>query len=206
MIIGLCGAIQAGKSTCANYLCNNYQGYKQYSFADSLKESCALAHSEISKEEFGWNGTNWTGPKTEQGRIILQDHGQSERDKNPNCWLDVVAKKVKEDHPDIAIVGDSRHINELQWVIDNDGLILYVSREAKEQEFIEDYLLSSKIHQSESSWRLWLIKNINFMTPLRQINSMTILSLIDNNEDFSFLHDQLSELDYKLQAMCEKVY
>ena len=206
MILGLCGAIQAGKSTCANYLCENYEGYKQYSFADALKESCAKNNPDIPKEEFGWTGKDWSGLKTEPGRVKLQEHGQSERDKNINCWLDITFDKIAQEKPDIAIIPDCRHINEIQKVIDNDGMMVYISRESKEEEFIQDYVKTNKIHPSECSWRLWMVKNVTFMTRLYEINPMTILTTLDNNETMDYTKDQLNELDYRIQLILEKVH
>lgn len=157
MLVGIVGAIRGGKSTATNFLVQNCNSYKAYNFADALKEHCCQF---LPKEEIGWNGTDWTGPKTEAGRACLQEHGEGERKKNPNCWLDVVREKVKNDPTFIGVVGDARYINELDWIAAN-GKILYIHNEKAERAFIEDYKKRGKdaLHSSEVEWRLWLLCN-----------------------------------------------
>lgn len=210
MILGFCGAIQAGKSTCSNLLCDNYEGYKQYSFAGAykqysfagaLKQSCCEVNPDVPKAAFGWNGKNWNGPKTERGRKLLQEYGQAERDKNADVWLDKTVKQIEKDHPYLAIIEDARHVNELEYIKNNNGIVIYVSRESKEQEFLDDYLNINEIHPSECSWRLWLVRNQPYMSPLKLINPYTFLTMIDNNDNEQALKNQIAELDYQISRL-----
>jgi hypothetical protein len=71
--IAIGGRMQAGKTTCAEYLAARY-GYTRYALADPIKE--------IARQEFGWDGA-----KDDRGRRLLQQLGSAGRAYEPRVWL-----------------------------------------------------------------------------------------------------------------------
>lgn len=176
MIIGICGAIQGGKSTSAKFLQKHIPNSNLYSFADALKEECAKLFP-IDKFQFGWNGFDWTGDKTALGRRILEDFGAEKRKENKDYWINIIKDKIKSDNSQISIIQDVRHFNELEYVKEN-GFVVYVSREVKEDEFINSITSGKVPHCSETEWRFWCLKNINVFKLLPNNGSLDKLEKV----------------------------
>jgi hypothetical protein len=172
MLIGILGAIGAGKSTFASYLQTNDVKYKRVSFADSLKDECSRL---IDPVEIGWNGVDYTGKKTDKGRKLLQDYGYSKRQEYKDYWIIKLMRKLSSNPKDVTICDDLRHINEIQYFLDLNGIILYIRRKSAEDTYIRDYIDKGKYIPSEVEWRTWVSTNHN--------NVMEV----DNNYDLAHL-------------------
>ena len=95
------GKAGAGKDTVARILSEKH-GFKDYRYADSLKE--VLLHA------------GWDGRKDLRGRKLLQDVGRAFRRWDVNFWVDKLIRSVADDIGkgyDKFCIADVRHRNEL---------------------------------------------------------------------------------------------
>lgn len=99
--IAIHGKSGAGKSTVAAMLCDHY-----------LYEELALGyHVKVVAHQLGWNGE-----KDAAGRLLLQNIGAVGRAYNPGCFIEVVAKAMKERVKGQSqlsfVIPDVRYMNE----------------------------------------------------------------------------------------------
>lgn len=199
MIIGITGAARSGKSTVAKYLKDLNSEYKIYSLAEELKIEVSMLLPHMDRSQLGWNGIDWTGPKSTIGREILQDHAQEVRAKDPNHWLDIVIEKIGQDKPHHAVIEDVRYCGECEWIKRNDGMIVYIHRPETEQAYIqEDIRTQKQAHQSESQWRAWILANFFDFSSNSRYSKFRV---INNNESLNDLNDIAKELDYDIQVL-----
>ena len=138
MIVGLVGFIGAGKGTVGDLL--RLQGFKQMSFAGILKDTASVM--------FGWDRELLEGDTPESRefreqkdnfwsdkfgydfspRLALQLLG-TEAGRNvfhKDIWVFALEKRIKQ-HKNVVIT-DTRFPNEIQWIRDQGGIIVEVSR------------------------------------------------------------------------------
>ena len=147
-LVGVLGAQRAGKDTFGKVVIAHDKSCKLSAFGDVLKE------------ELGWNGNDWSGPKSDRGRKLLQEYGEGKRREYSNYWIDRLHNKIK-DYADCTIVTDVRYINEIEFVLKNKGDLVYIHNEKKEDEFIEDFKKTGHVHPSELQWRIWMAGHPN---------------------------------------------
>jgi hypothetical protein len=127
-IVGLCGAIGAGKDSVADVLARDL-GYKELAFATALKEAvatmfpwvprCHFFGTQEEKAQTLFQGTQrWTGRKlleyfgTDCGRAILQD-----------IWVRAAMEQIDRRPDKLWVVSDVRFPNEAQAIRDRGGII-----------------------------------------------------------------------------------
>ena len=143
-IIGIAGVARAGKDTMLESLNQIYsdRNIKRVAFADALKQECdgfLMKNTGISA---------FTDNDSEKSiiRPFLVTYGTHLRRKlNPNCWIEVVFKAI---NPDCNYaITDVRFPNEAQWIKDQGGVLIHVSRSginpANEDEAMNDPILMS---------------------------------------------------------------
>jgi hypothetical protein len=114
----------AGKDTIAKHLVKEH-GFVRYAYADPLKELCA---NVVDRNEIGWTGADWTGPKTDVGRSILQRIGHGARQSLiPDVWVQTLAGRIDANAPQNVVISDVRYPNEARWVQEH-GLLVRVTR------------------------------------------------------------------------------
>lgn len=134
MLIGVSGKKQAGKDTFFEFLSKRIKGkyqnkviVKHYAFAAAVKEfSTKYFHVDLATPE-----------TKEKNRFVLQGVGQMFRDEvNEDFWINKVDSQYKEDilftpEDDIllGVVTDLRYRNELDWVTNNGGILVRISRD-----------------------------------------------------------------------------
>lgn len=188
MLIGITGASESGKSSFAKNLQALNSEYKIYSFSEQLKIEVSEKFSHMGKSCFGWNGDDWTGSKTPLGRQILKDYAQDMRNKDPEHWVDIVKEKIAIDKPFHTVIDDMRYIGELDWA-GKDGIVVYMKRPSKEEEFMRQYQVSHDMHPSEGEWRVWLLRHMYSDTAqdihiVHNEGSLEDLKIMSNNLDF----------------------
>ena len=137
-LILISGKIEAGKSTLADYINDEFdlRGYtsKVFHVAESLKI--------ISRKVFGWDGV-----KDYKGRKFLQDLGKTVRSYNPDYWVENTQLLIEndKDYPfDVIIIDDWRYPNEMSYLSSNPLYEVYPIR-------IERRLEVCDSHESEVS-------------------------------------------------------
>lgn len=191
MILGLIGDCGSGKSTIAKAFSEKY-GWQHLSFADTLKEEVSkhfspdnkLAPLKIPKEELGWNGQDWSGPKSEIGRRALQAWGARKRSENKSHWIDIVKKKITNKN---VIISDVRYLNEIRWIKAQHGTVGRVCRDTSVYEKIMEGQFDGEL--SELEWRVW-----GLYAPYKEvivINNYRPIDLV-----VTTLHENLKNLGY----------
>lgn len=141
MIVGLLGFIGSGKGTVADILVDHF-GYTKMSFADSLKDCCALMFNwprhlleGDTKESREWRETPdefWSKEFGKQftPRIALQLMGtESVREVfHEDFWIIRLQNTLKSTGLTDVVIADTRFENEVNWVQRRGGLILEVQR------------------------------------------------------------------------------
>lgn len=126
---------------------------RAYNFADSLKEICVMLFNMPPECVYGtddqknqvqdhllWEnmpGSNKSGPMT--ARDFMQFFGTDiMRKMYEPIWLENCFRRIEEDKPDIAVIGDCRFVNEITAVQNKGGKVIRLTRS-----------LYSSTHQSE---------------------------------------------------------
>ena len=105
-----------------------------------------IDYSDIPPEEIGLMERQ-SGPMT--AREFMQFFGTDTcRRMHDRVWIDATMNQIKAEAPEIALIGDCRFENEIDEVHDNDGKVLYFTRNSesedshdseKASEFIDKY-------------------------------------------------------------------
>lgn len=129
MLIGVRGAAGAGKDTVGRFLVERH-GFRRFAFGDQLKAVCRGATGDDA--DLGWNGVDWTGPKSEAGRRVLQCVGHNARlELGEDTWTRALTRatgRADLDSLDRVVVTDVRYPNEIDWVYERRGWIVLVTR------------------------------------------------------------------------------
>lgn len=184
-IIGVCGFLNAGKSTVADHLVRHH-GYTRMSFAGAVKDVVAALFQwdralldGATQESRVWRTLpdpywsacleqEWTPRRalqivgTELGRQHLHE----------NIWVDTVFAAINRLDPAAKVViDDVRFVNELNTIHANGGTILRVFREFPTLEHEQLWKQAeSQLHMAPSTWdsrlrRLRFWKNWRTQTP-----------------------------------------
>jgi hypothetical protein len=142
MILSTSGLISSGKDTIADYLINNY-GFKQFSFAHSLKEVCCsifgwememisgkTPESRLEREKIDqWWATRLNIPEFSP-RWALQHFGTNvcRNHFHDEIWIASLENKLLKTDASNIIITDARFPNELAMVQKLNGNCIYVER------------------------------------------------------------------------------
>lgn len=173
MLIGVVGFAGSGKGTIGDILIRDYQ-FVRLSFADALKDAVSVI--------FGWDRKMLEGDTKESRewreqvdpwwsdkfgynvtpRLMLQMMGtEAGRDVfHDQIWIHTVARRLKE-HAHV-IIPDVRFANEIDFITDNGGFVVQVSR-GKNPKWYDiaakanaekntDLMTEYGIHYSEWAW------------------------------------------------------
>lgn len=165
MIIGLTGLARSGKDTFFEFaksffISNNFNinNIKKYAFADALKMEC----KDFIFNNSGINVLNPTEDEKKKIRPLLVAYGTHlKRAINPNCWIEKISKNVIDEHNNgnIVFITDVRYPNEAQWIQDQGGSIIHISRinnsSANTEESINDPIIKKMtcLHFSWESFK-----------------------------------------------------
>lgn len=151
MIVAIAGPIGSGKSFLSARLVKE-AGFVKVAFADALKEECAQilesragTPPEQARKFYGWTGSDWTGPKSDEARKELQRYGAAARAANKSHWIERLAPKLYS-APKI-VIDDARHINEIEWLVSKGAMFLTLVERANNRQ-LDD-------HASECEWRAY---------------------------------------------------
>lgn len=172
MILGICGLINSGKDTAADYLVN-FHGFRRDSFAATLKDAVAAI--------FGWDRSllegrtksarewreqvdpwwsNKLGMPDLTPRLILQLWGTEvcREGFHNDIWIASLENKLKKT-TDNVVISDCRFSNEIDAIRNAGGRVIRIVRGPEPEWFSTARLYPEKmsslwpnIHASEYSW------------------------------------------------------
>lgn len=173
--IAFTGIAKSGKTTCANYLAENYEG-RVLSFAEELKKELAEGLCGGALSSYNNHLTNMKTPgKKEIYRSLLQSWGDFRRKTDPEHWIHKVEDKIglyaKRKHPILLLIDDLRYINEYIFLKKQN---FYVVKVASIRENV-GLKGQEATHASEL-----------------EIQQITPDEIIYNNDSLDCLHEQLN--------------
>ena len=141
MIIGLSGNIGSGKDTIANYLVEKYN-FRKVSFASKLKDIVAILYDwdRIMLEGNTPESREWRERDDEYWKIsprkALMYVGTKIFRKHfgEDVWVNIVRKEISKLRGNVVIT-DCRYKNEEKMIKDVGGVLIYVDKDNKEQEY-----------------------------------------------------------------------
>jgi len=130
-IIALSGYATVGKDTVGNAIITYYAAmlnktYKRVAFADEVRKDL----DPFIKNHYGFSCINCDKYQKRIIRGLMVGHGESKRKQNPEYWIYRVKQLIKEynDGGCGVIITDLRYENEAQFVKDNGGVIIHLTR------------------------------------------------------------------------------
>ncbi len=200
MNIGISGKARSGKNTFAEMLARELQtqtgqSYVLMAYAHELKlkvqKDFDLSYEQLwgdekeieDKRYVNHNKSEYEGDKIYwTPREIMQNYGQFFRSINYNFWVDHLFNVIEEKEYENVIITDTRHINEVDFVVDKGGYHIRVERE-------EDEDVHNKQHISETALdnghRVdFAVKNYGTLDDLKETAKTVVRFLIDSQKTF----------------------
>ena len=122
MIVGLCGYAKSGKDTIAEALGT----HDRVAFADALKIEVAVMLQAIGIH------VDFNNPvDKEEWRDLLVFWGRKRREQDKDYWIKQMFLRnahLFHGKNSQVIITDVRYPNEAKWVLNKNGLVIYVSR------------------------------------------------------------------------------
>lgn len=206
-IVAICGLINSGKDTAADYLCEKYN-FRRDSFASTLKdvvsivfgwerellEGRTLQSREWREQVDPWWSTRLNIPNLTP-RWVLQHWGTEvcRGAFHDDIWIACLESRLQNINKD-TVITDARFANEIHAIRRSGGVVVRVKRGADPEWFLSailanngdqaslQKLLDMKIHASERSWAGY---------PLDAI--------IENDSSLADFHQQLTSLVENLE-------
>lgn len=154
-LIGLKGAIGAGKDTVANYLVAHF-GYTKRGFSDPVYESLyalnppvivghhRVIHLQVLVDRHGWDFVKRTYPAVREWlRVVGTEAGRDVHGEN--CWVTVLDQRRHAGGDIRTAIRDVRFANEAQYILDNGGEIWEIQGRTSPE------VASLKQHRSEGN-------------------------------------------------------
>lgn len=136
MIIGLTGMPTVGKDTFFNYMQTWLLNYNDInlkiptraSFADSVRDDL----KDFIHKQYNIDVYNCSGEEKELIRPIMIAHGVLKRRDNPNHFIEILNKKLKNNftYDMIPVITDVRYVNEVKYVQESGGIMIHLTRDA----------------------------------------------------------------------------
>lgn len=135
MLLALCGARGAGKTTVAQAIVDRYADFKRMSFADPIREEASeiLQHARLadpivdlylkSHPPFARDFKDRTIPGLEiTPRELLIQVGNGRREEDPFYWVNIMKQRIL-DCPYHVVIDDLRYDTEMYFVQEHRGVV-----------------------------------------------------------------------------------
>lgn len=126
-IIAIAGNARSGKDTLGRYISEILNEHKISTSLNSFAKALKLEVDPLLKETVGISAFTENSDEKKIIRDFLVFWGSDFRRKlDQDVWIN----ELKKTHDDksVLIITDLRFENELKWVKDNNGILLYISR------------------------------------------------------------------------------
>ena len=214
MIIGVCGFINSGKDTIADYLVNIHQ-FRRESFANTLKDAVANI--------FGWDRDMLEG-RTRQSREwreqvdpwwaerlnmsdltprwVLQHWGTEvcRRAFHDDIWIAALENKLRNSTDDI-VISDCRFPNEIKSIKDAGGIVIRVVRGA-EPDWYDAAVSANRGPNGNTSWAISRAKLERLQVHASESSwvGTKFNAVVDNNSSMDHLFLQINDLVLDLRV------
>ena len=214
MIIGVCGFINSGKDTIADYLVNIHQ-FRRESFANTLKDAVA--------QVFGWDRDMLEG-RTRQSREwrervdpwwakrlnmptltprwILQYWGTEvcRRAFHDDIWIAALENKLRNSQDDI-VISDCRFPNEIKSIKAAGGIVVRVIR-GSEPEWYDAAVSANRGPNGNTSWAISRAKLERLQVHASESSwvGTEFDAEVDNNSSMDHLFLQINDLVLDLRV------
>ena len=166
LVIGMGHRARQGKDTAALAMINAAPlelQIRQYGFADALKKEVWLACSRSGGQ---WNliahykeaglMPEWVVCEDPKPRTLLQWWGEWRRSQNPNYWVDRLRRTLEAHRPDVALITDVRHPNEIAFVKEYSGFNVKVTRTTRADIEVSEAHISERALSDFNGWDFYL--------------------------------------------------
>lgn len=187
-LVGMCGKAGSGKDTVADYLCHSHPAlwFMRVSLAAKVKEVARLVF-DISNHHFN-NRRLKEKPLPEVSNYSPRHLAQL---VGTECfravfgewvWVDVLHRQLSASGfvGEVVLVTDVRYTNEMQWVLEQGGILVYLERE-------QEQVISGVVRHSSEQ-----IATIEECQQLVQLYGGSLV-VIQNNGSIKELHDAIQK-------------
>lgn len=133
-MIGISGYARSGKDTFGDSLQRILLNYKikskTYALATQLKHDISF----LTEGDFGINAFTKDDKEKKIIRPLLVGYGEAWRNANPDHWLEILDSNLEP--RTLPIVTDIRYENEANYILENQGFLLNLSRSLPDGSFI----------------------------------------------------------------------
>lgn len=157
-MIGISGYARSGKDTFGEALVRILKTYgikaKTYALATQLKEDITF----LTESDFNISAFTKDDQEKKIIRPLLVGYGEAWRKADADHWIKVLDSNFE---PAILpIITDIRYVNEADWILDNNGFLLNVSRSLSSENFVgpaneEEKLNGPKVKDKSSFDLCW---------------------------------------------------
>lgn len=139
LIIGFCGYARSGKDTACEFMLKNLKhknrSTKIYSFGDSLRSFAFDLNVYIPELKMyyqdiinlhGYENAKDNFPEF-RSHLVKIGNG-ARKNISQDIWLNSVKEKIEKDNCDVALIKDVRYSNEVEFILNNGGIIVYIDR------------------------------------------------------------------------------
>jgi hypothetical protein len=201
-LIGIHGKARSGKDTCADHLVTRYANFHQEAFADTLKQACSIIfgvplhkfHDDVLKEKdaFPWEVSPRKMAQFVGTEVVREGFSRFlDVHEATQFWITRMEMKLrgttgerKYTPENTIILTDVRFQNEYDWIIENNGTIIHLTRPGA------DGIVGIANHASEQSINLWNKEKTHAITNDSTLNSLfskldDVIAKINSQQTFS---------------------
>jgi hypothetical protein len=135
MIIGIGGYARSGKDTFGEALVKILHNYgiksKTFALATQLKFDIDF----LTKGDFGISAFTKNDAEKYIIRPLLVGYGEAWRKANPDHWLEILHSNLESNM--LTIITDVRYENEADWIIKNNGNVIYLNRKLPNETYVQ---------------------------------------------------------------------
>lgn len=141
MIIAFAGRKQSGKTSCSQYVANQFIGNllgdtKIYNFADPLKNDICMNILGLTFEQcYGTDNQKnelvncyWDNKQLTAREVMQMVGTDMFRKLQHNVWADATITKIRKENLDLALIADCRFPNEVDAVKKAGGIVIKLNR------------------------------------------------------------------------------
>lgn len=207
-IIAICGLINSGKDTAADYLCEKYN-FRRDSFASTLKDVVSIvfgwdrellegrsAESRVWREQVDQWWANKLNIPDLTPRWVLQYWGTEvcRGTFHDDIWIACLESRLHNINSD-TVITDARFANEIESVRRAGGIIARVKRGVDPDWFITAVLANNGDQDS-----LQKLIDMNIHASERSWAGYPLDAIIENNSSLDDLYQQITSLVENLES------